>query len=78
VIPLLLKWGIDTAEEGLESGDSLDRVGDDLVTYALLLVGLAVLQWGLSVGMRWYMMSMSRLVERDIRATYVRHLIKLP
>ncbi len=78
VIPLLLKWGIDTAEEGLESGHSLDRVGDDLVTYALLLVGLAILQWGLSVGMRWYMMSMSRLVERDIRATYVRHLIKLP
>ena len=78
VIPLLLKWGIDTAEEGLESGASAEVVENDLAVHALWLVGLAIAQWGLSAGMRWYMMSMSRLVERDIRATYVQHLIKLP
>lgn len=78
VIPLLLKWGIDAAEAGIESGAPVADVEGVLATYGLWLAGLAVLQWGLSVGMRWYMMSMSRLVERDIRATYVRHLIKLP
>jgi ATP-binding cassette, subfamily B, multidrug efflux pump len=49
-----------------------------LVYYALILCALAVLQWALSFGMRWYLMAVSRHVERDIRIAYVRHLLTLP
>lgn len=85
-IPLILKWAIDTAKLGLEKGDLFNGVTDsltgtlrgDLAFYGGLMVGLAVVQWLMSFGMRWYIVAMSRLVERDIRTQYVRHLVRLP
>lgn len=86
ITPMLLKWGIDAAKSGLdnalESGQSIDTyIGDiegELAFYGLVLVGLGLVQWAMSFGMRWYLMATSRRVERDIRAAYVRHLLTLP
>lgn len=82
IVPLLLKWGIDAARAGVdavrESGAAIDGIEAELAKYGLILAGLGLLQWAMSVGMRWYLMSMSRLVERDIRSAYVRHLMTLP
>ena len=85
LIPKILEWAIDTAKMGLE-GDDFNRVTDtvtgtlsgDLAFYGSILAGFAVIQWLMSFGMRWYTVAMSRLVERDIRTLYVRHLVKLP
>lgn len=85
-IPMLLKWAIDTAKIGLEKGDAFNGITDtltgtlsgDLAFYGGIMAGLAVFQWVVSFGMRWYTVAMSRLVERDIRTLYVRHLVKLP
>lgn len=85
-IPWILKWAIDTAKSGLDNMEGFNAVTDtltgtlsgDLALYGSLMAGLAVMQWFMSYGMRWYIVSMSRLVERDIRAMYVRHLVMLP
>ncbi|MBT3602650.1 MAG: ABC transporter ATP-binding protein [Candidatus Latescibacteria bacterium] len=85
-IPMLLKWAIDTAKIGLEKGDRFNGITDtltgtlsgDLAFYGSVMAGLAVIQWVMSFGMRWYIVAMSRLVERDIRTLYVRHLVRLP
>lgn len=85
-IPWILKWAIDTAKLGLEKGDLFNGATDtftgtlsgDLAFYGSLMAGLAVIQWLMSYGMRWYIVAMSRYVERDIRTLYVRHLVRLP
>ena len=82
-IPMVLKWAIDTARAGLdESWGAIDyytgSTEGDLALYAGLIAAFSLLQWGMSIGMRWFLTGMSRLVERDIRQAYVRHLLKLP
>lgn len=82
IIPLILKWAIEAAEEGLKTVaqgvGSIADIEGVLMRYALILAGLGLLNWITSFGMRWYLMSMSRGVERDIRTAYVRHLLTLP
>ena len=80
-IPLVLKWAIDTLEGGVQgnpSGYYTASVNGDIALYAGLIAAFALLQWLMSIGMRWYFGVMSRLVERDVRQRYVRHLLKLP
>ncbi len=85
-IPMLMKWAIDTAKAGLDAGDFLGATVEtitgspmgDLKMYAALMAGLGMAQWGMSFGMRWYIASVSRFIERDLRAIYVRHLVRLP
>ena len=82
-IPMVLKWAIDTARAGLDADPEpveylTDSIAGDVVLYVGMIAGLALLQWGMSIGMRWYLTGASRLVERDIRQAYVRHLARLP
>jgi len=80
-IPMVLKWAIDTAKGGLD-GKPVEyytaSVEGDVALYAGLIAGFSLLQWLMSIGMRWYLTGASRLVERDLRQTYVRRLVKLP
>ena len=86
LVPLLMKWAIDTAKAGLDAGDLTGDVVDtitgspmgDLQMYGALMVGLGIAQWGMSFGMRWFIASASRFIERDIRTIYVRHIVRLP
>ena len=66
------RWGLPPWETitGTTTGD--------LAFYALVVALLAVLQWIVSFGMRWYLGATSRHVERDIREAYVRHIVRLP
>ena len=75
-IPLLLKWAINTLELSLQQ--PVVAAGDRVAFYAGIIALCALTQWGLSIGMRWYFGSMSRLVERDLRRHYMRHLLILP
>ncbi|MBT4503134.1 MAG: ABC transporter ATP-binding protein [Gemmatimonadetes bacterium] len=93
-IPLILKEAIDTVKAEVDLKEATDTVGTevdglpiplytdstegDLLLYAGLLAGLALLSWVMSIGMRWYLTGSSRLVERNIRRAYVRHLMTLP
>ena len=80
-IPLILKWAIDTLEAGVQDSSIAYVTGSiegDIVFFAGLVAGLALLEWLMSIGMRWYFGEMSRLVERDLRQRYARHLLKLP
>lgn len=82
-IPMVLKYAIDAGRESLKGMESLpaglvSAVQEELASYALIIAGLAVLQWLLNFGMRWYLNSMSRRVERDIRTAYVEHIVTLP
>ena len=80
-VPLVLKWAIDAAS-AVVSGASVDfhtgTIRGDLALYAGGLVALALLQWLMEFGMRWYLSGMARKVERDVRRMYVTHLISLP
>ncbi|MXX14975.1 MAG: hypothetical protein F4Z86_16265, partial [Gemmatimonadetes bacterium] len=86
LVPLLMKWAIDTAKAGLDAGDLTGDVVDtitgspmgDLQMYGALMVVLGIAQWGMSFGMRWFIASASRFIERDIRTIYVRHIVRLP
>ena len=69
-IPLVLERAIDQAEA------SLDRAA--LASYAALIVGLGLAQWGMAFGMRWHLAATSYRVERDIRQRYFAHLLTLP
>ena len=69
-IPLVLERAIDQAEA------SLDRAA--LASYAALIVGLGLAQWGMAFGMRWHLAATSYRVERDIRQCYFAHLLTLP
>ncbi len=85
-IPMLLKWAVDTAKDGLDAGGPFEAakitvtgsIMGDLAMYAGVMAGLGFFQWGFSFGMRWYIGAVSRYVERDIRASYVAHLVTLP
>ena len=93
-IPLILKEAIDSVKAEVDLKEATDAVGSevdrlpiplytdstegDLLLYAGLLAGLALLSWVMSIGMRWYLTGSSRIVERDIRRAYVRHLMTLP
>jgi len=50
----------------------------DLTFYALVVAALAIVQWVVSFGMRWYLGAASRYVEKDLRKAYVRHVVGLP
>jgi len=77
-LPMILKWAIDTARLGLDGTTPLSVVRLHVALYAGAIAGLAVLQWGMNSGMRWYFTSVSRFVERDLRQSYVNHLLRLP
>ena len=79
-IPMILKWAIDTARvvEGEPIAYYTGSVEDDIALYAGAIAVLALLSWITSLGMRWFLTGASRLVERDLRRIYVRHLIELP
>ena len=86
MIPMLMKWAIDTAKAGLDAGDFTGDTVDtitgspmgDLQMYGALMAALGLAQWGMSFGMRWYIASVSRFIERDLRKLYVRHIVRLP
>lgn len=80
-IPLMLKAAIDALQrgaDGQEGGYLTADAAGDVALWAGILAVAAVVQWGLSIAMRWYFGLISRLVERDLRRDYVRHLLKLP
>jgi ATP-binding cassette, subfamily B, multidrug efflux pump len=81
MIPKLLQWGIESIEIALNDGAGVYKTGSiegDLAFYAGLIAGLSLLNWVLSIGMRYYLTIVSRKVERDIRRAYVNHLLYLP
>ena len=80
-MPLLLKWAIDTLEAGVRGSRAAYVTGSiegDILFFAGLVAGLGLLEWLMSIAMRWYFGAMSRLVERDLRQRYFRHLLVLP
>ncbi len=85
-VPLMLKWAIDAGKSFLDASRAglplpptwTDSPTQDLATYGLVMAALGVLLWASNFGLRWYFSSLSRYVERDIRTTYVRHIVTLP
>ncbi len=82
MIPKLMQWGIEAIEMALSDAAAptyqTGSIRGDLVFYAGLIAGLSLLNWLLSIGMRYYLTIVSRKVERDIRSAYVNHLLRLP
>ena len=81
-IPLALKVAVDLVKERLDGtppGADLSggAVGEQVLFWVLLIVGLALVQMGLEMGMRWCLNSVSRLVEYDIRRDYFKVLLRL-
>ena len=82
-LPMALKWAIDTASSATEGPNPVvsyytGTVSGDVALYAAAMAALALVQWVMAIGMRWYLSSTSRYVERDLRAAYFRHLLALP
>ncbi len=85
-IPLVLQRAIDSTKIAVDAralGDMewvyiAEESRRDIAFYAAAIVGLAVIFMAASVGMRWYLASVSRRVERDLRRDYFRHLLVLP
>ena len=80
-LPLLLKWAVDVLEAGLQGRPDpsvMGSIGGDIAFFAGLVAALALLEWLMSIAMRWNFGAMSRLVERDLRQRYTRHLLRLP
>jgi ATP-binding cassette subfamily B protein len=80
-MPMLLKWAIDTIEAGVQGAEAAFYTGSatgDIAFFAGLVAGLALCEWLMAIAMRWQFGAMSRLVERDLRQRYVRHLLTLP
>ena len=78
-IPYVLKVAVDAIKARVD-GTSLSTeavFGADVWSYALVIVGLALVTMGLSMTMRWYFNSISRYIEYDIREDYFAHLVKL-
>ncbi len=82
MIPKLMQWGIEAIEMALKgAATAAYKTGSlegDLAFYAGLIAGMSLLNWLLSIGMRYYLTIVSRKVERDIRSAYVNHLLRLP
>jgi len=81
-IPIVMQWAIDTAKAGYEAGLAgqdtvMESAVGDVLHYSAIILGLAVLQLLLSVGMRWALNSMARFVEYDIRRKYFDRLLLL-
>ncbi|MDP6700662.1 MAG: ABC transporter ATP-binding protein [Candidatus Latescibacteria bacterium] len=80
-MPMLLKWAVDTIEAGVRGAEAAFITGaveGDIAFFAALVAGLALCEWLMAVAMRWQFGAMSRLVERDLRNRYARHLLTLP
>ena len=80
-MPLLLKWVVETLQAGVQGHPIVhitESIRGDLALCVGLIAGLALVEWLMSIGMRWHFGAMSRLVERDLRQRYVRHLLELP
>ena len=80
-MPMLIKGAVDTIEAGVQGTGAefyTDGVMGDIVFFASVIAGLALIEWLMSIGMRWQFGAMSRLVERDLRQRYIRHLLTLP
>lgn len=80
-MPMLIKWAIDSIEAGVGGESAVFRtnsVGGDIAFFAAVIASLALCEWLMAIGMRWQFGAMSRLVERDLRQRYVRHLLTLP
>lgn len=71
-IPLILQSAVDSARAGGDEGR------EALVYGGIALAILALLSWLMNFGMRWYLTSASRRIERDIRQAYAAHLLLLP
>ena len=85
-IPLILKFAIDDGKAYLDAL-KLEQLlpptwtgtpTGDLAAYGAMIAVLGMIQWVLNFGMRWNFTALSRYVERDVRASYVRHLVTLP
>ena len=78
-IPYVLKIAVDavkvTVDGGVFASEAIFK--DDVWAYGCLIVGLALLQMGLGMGMRWTFTSVSRFAEYDIRKRYFAHLVTL-
>jgi ATP-binding cassette subfamily B multidrug efflux pump len=85
-IPLILKYAIDDGKayldllklEQLLPQTWTGTPTGDLAAYGAMIAVLGMIQWVLNFGMRWNFTALSRYVERDVRASYVRHLVTLP
>ncbi len=80
-IPLALREAVDLVKEwldGAKDGIPLQdgSVSDQVVFWVLIILGLALVQMGLEMGMRWCLISVSRYVEYDIRRDYFRSLLR--
>jgi len=73
--PYLLKLPIDalTANTGADP----DVIGRTVLTYALLIVGVALLGNAARYGMREILNGLSRRIEVDLRDDFLRHLLRL-
>lgn len=81
-IPIVMQWAIDTAKTGYEAGQAgqdtaMESAVGVVLYYSAIILGLAILQLLLSVGMRWALNSMARFVEYDIRKKYFDRLLLL-
>ena len=78
-LPLILMEVVDTALEAVAGNDAAnEEVLSEVALFAVAIAVLAALGWAVNFGMRWYFSSVSRYVERDIRAAYVGKLLQLP
>ncbi|MDA0748911.1 MAG: ABC transporter ATP-binding protein [bacterium] len=81
-IPMALKAAVDAVQVwvGSASGGGVPEtagVESQILLFAGAILGLALLQMGLEMGMRWCLNGVAVLVEYDIRKVYFRHLLKL-
>ena len=81
-IPLALREAIDLVKERMDGAQgrietSGGDVGEQVVFWVLSILGLALAQMGLEMVMRWCLISVSRLVEYDIRRNYFKVLLRL-
>ncbi|MDE2796725.1 MAG: ABC transporter ATP-binding protein [Gemmatimonadota bacterium] len=77
--PYLLKLPIDalTANAGADADADADAIGRTVLTYALLIVGVALLGNAARYGMREILNGLSRRIEVDLRNDFLRHLLRL-
>ncbi len=77
-IPLVLGRAVDAIQAGVAVGAAFSgAMQEDIALFAGLIAGLALVQMGLQMGLRWYLNSLGRYVEYDIRKVYFRHLLRL-
>ena len=73
--PYLLKLPIDALTAN--TGTDPDAIGRTVLTYALLIVGVALLGNAARYGMREILNGLSRRIEVDLRNDFLRHLLRL-